>query len=170
MREILEFHCPRYSELPKVFLYKDQVIIYIEQVLKDLNINMEEKIITPTMINNYVKQKIVSPPQDKKYNEKHLAYLIVVCILKQVFSLQEVCELIEAQINKYPVDVAYDYFGIELEKTLKAVFESRDFSAESSATKITYESELGRSAIISFVHKIYAQKCLYKLNNQYDEK
>ena len=38
MKEILDFHCPRYSELPKVFLYKDQVIIYIEQILKTLNI------------------------------------------------------------------------------------------------------------------------------------
>ena len=162
MKEILDFHCPRYSELPKVFLYKDQVIIYIEQILKPLNINKNEKILTPTMINNYVKQKIVSPPKDKKYNEKHLAYLIIVCILKQVFSLHEICELINIQINKYPTDVAYDYFCIELEKTLKSVFESRDFSQESSASKITYESELARSAIMSFVNKIYAQKCIYK--------
>ena len=165
MKEILKFHCPRYNELPNVFLYKDQVIIYLEQVLKPLNINMDEKIITPTMINNYVKQRIVSPPKDKKYNKKHLAYLIIVCILKQVFSLHEICKLINIQINKYPTDIAYDYFCTELEKTLKAVFESRDFSAESSASKITYESELARSAIMSFVNKIYTQKCIEQLQD-----
>ncbi|MFQ7058586.1 MAG: DUF1836 domain-containing protein [Turicibacter sanguinis] len=44
------------------------------------------------MLNNYVKQKVVSPPLNRRYNEKHLAYLIVVCLLKQVYSLTEICD------------------------------------------------------------------------------
>ena len=57
--------------------------------LKEININNEEKLLTPTMLNNYVKQKVVYPPKDKRYNEKHLAYLIVVCTLKQVFTYKK---------------------------------------------------------------------------------
>ena len=72
--DILEFSLPRFNELPKVPLYKDQVITYLDNLSKVLNIKNTEKVLTPTMINSYVKQKIVSPPKDKKYNEKHLAY------------------------------------------------------------------------------------------------
>ena len=119
---IPEFHIPRFSELPRVPLYKEQVIMYLEEVAKELNIDNEEKLLTPTMLNNYVKQKVVSPPKDKKYNEKHLAYLIVVCVFKQVFSLQEICRLIDIQMQLYPIEIAYDYFCTELEEAIKSVF------------------------------------------------
>lgn len=160
MKEILDFHCPRFNELPHVSLYKDQVITYIEESISAINFNSTEKILTPTMLNNYVKQKVVSPPKDKRYNEKHLAYLIVVCILKQVYSLHEICNLINIQIETCPIEQAYNYFCIELEKALKSVFETRDFSEPSSAAKITYESELLRSTVMSFANKIFVQKYL----------
>lgn len=160
IQEIIEFHCPRFNQLPKVALYKDQVITYIEDVLKPININLDEKLLTPTMLNNYVKQKVVSPPKDKKYNEKHLAYLIVVCILKQVFSLQEVCSLINRQIETYPIEQAYDYFCTELEHSLRAVFDTRDFSEPNSAERPTFESEIVRSTIMSFANKIFIQMYL----------
>lgn len=155
---ILEFHCPRFNELPKVPLYKDQVIIYIEDILKDINIGYNEKILTPTMINNYVKQKVVYPPKDKRYNENHLAYLIVVCILKQVFTLQEICCLIKKQIDTYPIEEAYDSFCNELEKSLKSVFITRDFSKLNSVKEVSEEYDVLKSAVISFANKVYIQK------------
>lgn len=126
--ESFKFHIPRFNELPRVPLYKDQVITYLENLVKSINIESDEKLLTPTMLNNYVKQKVVSPPKDKKYNEKHLAYLIVVCLLKQVFTLQEICELINIQIESCPIEVAYDYFCSEVEQAIRAVFSTRDFS------------------------------------------
>lgn len=158
--ELSEFHLPRYNELPRVPLYKDQVITYLEDVVNLININEHEKLLTPTMLNNYVKQRVVSPPKDKKYNEKHLAYLIVVCVLKQVYSLQDVCDLINIQIESTPIEPAYDYFCKEVEEALKAVFITRDFSYPSSAKVTTYESELLRSAVMSFAHKLFIQNQL----------
>lgn len=151
------FHLPRFHELPTVPLYKEQVIAYLEDVMRPLMMHTEEKLLTPTMLNNYVKQKIVSPPQDKKYTQKHLAYLVVVCLLKQVFSLHEICHLISFQIERSPIEPAYDYFCIEVEKALHAAFHTRDFSYPSAATETTLESELLRSVVISFSHKIYTQ-------------
>lgn len=159
-KEILEFHCPRFNELPNVPLYKDQVILYIVDALKAININSEEKLLTPTMLNNYVKQKVVYPPKDKRYNENHIAYLIIVCILKHVYSLTEICQLIKIQIGTCPIENAYDYFCIELETALKAVFTTRDFSEPSSTIKVTSEGEIAKSAASSFAHKIYIQKYL----------
>ncbi|MGL4343787.1 MAG: DUF1836 domain-containing protein [Cellulosilyticaceae bacterium] len=151
------FHIPRFDELPTVPLYKEQVIAYLEEVMLPLTAHTQEKLLTPTMLNNYVKQKIVSPPQDKKYIQKHLAYLIVVCLLKQVFTLQEICELIRFQIDQSPIEPAYDYFCIETEKALAAVFDTRDFSYPSSATVTTLESELLRSVVMSFAHKLFTE-------------
>lgn len=161
--EIFEIHIPRFSELPRVPLYKDQVIIYLENLISVLNIGNEEKLLTPTMINNYVKQKVVSPPKDKKYNEKHIAYLIVVCVLKQVFSLQEICTLINLQIEKCSIDVAYDYFCTEFEEALKSVFITRDFSYPDSAIKISKESEILRSGVMAVAHKLYIQSEILNL-------
>lgn len=166
--EFSEFHLPRFNELPRVPLYKDQVITYLEEVARSINVNTDEKLLTPTMLNNYVKQKVVSPPKDKKYNEKHLAYLIVVCILKQVFSLQEIFNLINIQIERYPIDIAYDYFCTEVEKAIEATFVTRDFSYPSSASVVTLESEIARSAVMSVAHKLYIQKQLKDISSNLD--
>lgn len=160
--DMLDFHIPRFDELPNIPLYKDQVIIYVENTLKVIHNHSSEKLLTPTMLNNYVKQKVISPPQNKKYTQKHLAYLIVVCLLKHVYTLNEICELISVQISTCPIDHAYDYFCVELENSLKSVFTTRDFSVPNSAITYTKESEIVRSAVLSFSHKIFIQKFLYE--------
>lgn len=158
--ESLEFHIPRFNELPRVPLYKDQVITYLENLVKSMNIESDEKLLTPTMLNNYVKQKVVSPPKDKKYNEKHLAYLIVVCLLKQVFTLQEICELINIQIESCPIEVAYNYFCSEVEQAIKAVFSTRDFSYPISTGTITNESQILRSTVMAVANRIFIKSKL----------
>ncbi len=159
-RAILDFRCPRYSELPSIFLYKDQVILYIEEVLSPLNINPNEKLITPTMLNNYVKQKIVSPPRNKRYDSRHIAYLIVVCLLKQIYTLSDICDLIKIQIESFPIEEAYDFFCVELESALKFAFSDDKAMEPSSAKKFSVESELVRSCVIALSHKLFILKYL----------
>lgn len=164
VKNILEFRCPRYHELPKIPLYKDQVISYIEDVLQPLHVDSKEKLLTPTMLNNYVKQKIVSPPTNRKYDEKHIAYLLVVCLLKQVYSLTEICELIRIQIETAPIEDAYDLFCIELEKALDYIFNNKELMEPRSASKTTIQTELVRTSAISLAHKLFIQKYLDHLH------
>ena len=158
--ESLEFHIPRFNELPRVPLYKDQVITYLENLVKSMNIESDEKLLTPTMLNNYVRGGGVSPPKDKKYNEKHLAYLIVVCLLKQVFTLQEICELINIQIESCPIEVAYNYFCSEVEQAIKAVFSTIDFSYPIATGTITNESQILRSTVMAVANRIFIKSKL----------
>ena len=158
--ESFDFSIPRFKELPKVPLYKEQVITYLEELAKTLNIESDEKLLTPTMLNNYVKQKVILPPKDKKYNEEHLAHLIVVCVLKQVFSLHEICDLINIQMESCPIEVAYDYFCDETEQAIKSVFFTRDFSKTSKSSNYTRESEILKSADMAFAHKLYITEYL----------
>ena len=84
----LDFHIPRWEELPNIDLYLDQVVTILENYLKNLvslKDKEDEKVVTKTMINNYVKHGILKPPVNKKYNKEHIARLIVICILKQVY-------------------------------------------------------------------------------------
>ena len=63
--------------------------------------------------------------------------LIVVCVLKQVFSLHEICDLINIQMESCPIEVAYDYFCDETEQAIKSVFFTRDFSKTSKSSNYT---------------------------------
>ena len=57
--KLLSFHCPRWEELPDIQLYVDQVVSYIEMHLTDLDVAQDGKLITASMINNYVKMKLI---------------------------------------------------------------------------------------------------------------
>ena len=61
-----KFHMPRWNELPDIDLYLDQVVNYLERYLANYSVNKEDKIITKTMINNYVKQGIMPAPEKKE--------------------------------------------------------------------------------------------------------
>lgn len=60
IEKIIKHHLPRWNELPEIDLYLDQVVNYLEKYLGILSSNDDDKIITKTMINNYVKQGIAS--------------------------------------------------------------------------------------------------------------
>ena len=85
--ELINYHCPRWNELPEIELYIDQVISVLQSNLSIFSKEENSPVITPNMINNYVKQEVLKPPVKKKYNKTHLAYLFVICILKRLMSI-----------------------------------------------------------------------------------
>ena len=67
---IQNFHIPRWNELPNIDLYLDQLVILLEQYLSNYIENEnDEKIITKTMINNYVKNNLMYAPFKKQYSK-----------------------------------------------------------------------------------------------------
>lgn len=159
-REMCAFHCPRWHELPALDLYMDQVLTILQQTLAPLACSQDETLVTRAMINNYVKQQIVSPPVKKLYTRKHVAYLIVVCLLKRVLNLHELCDLIAIQIDTYPIEQAYDYFCQELENALATVFGRRDEPLPNIASEITLQTDIVRSTVLAFAHTLFLQKLL----------
>lgn len=160
INEILEYRCPRFEQLPNIPLYSDQVVDALKQYTEPFFSGGSEPVITATMINNYVKQRLITPPVKKRYDREQLARLYCICLLKQVFSISEIRRLLDVQMQSYPFPVAYDYFCVELETALEATFSTRDFSAPSNATTVTPESELVRSSAITFAHKLFTVKFL----------
>lgn len=154
MSEFKPIHCPRWNELPDLELYMDQVISVLNRVLKEITLSNDDKIVTSSMINNYVKHGIVKAPVKKRYERTHLAYLIAVCVLKRVYSMEEISTLISIQMNRYPTDVAYDSFCEEFENCFNAIFSGQAYQPEATDSKYMM---LLRSAVQSVVLALFIQ-------------
>lgn len=109
-KEAREYRLPRWDELPELELYMDQVIVCIEKYLGVYMAKGRDRLITSAMINNYVKLGIIPPPSKKKYGKAHLAYLVIICSLKQVLPILTVKQLIEFGITEMPLSKLYDLY------------------------------------------------------------
>ncbi len=158
--QIYNVHLPRWEELPDMDLYKDQVITLIEKYVGGL-MTAEEKILTPSMINNYVKWKMIPAPNRKKqYNRVHFAYLIAITILKQVMTIKEVKEGILFQAKVEGTHKAYNFFCDEQEKALRIIMSTINSSIKSTSfDKNIDENDIAlKMAAIAFAAKLIASK------------
>lgn len=151
---IMKIHIPRWNELPEIDLYLDQVVSYLEKYLEQYNVIREEKIITKTMINNYVKLGIMPAPEKKKYSREHIAYLIVICVLKQVYSISDIGKLISLTIQYFELSKAYNRFCANLEISVKNVFTRKEFP---NVEKMTEEQYLLKNVVQSIADKLYVE-------------
>ncbi len=151
---IMKIHIPRWNELPEIDLYLDQVVNYLEKYLEQYNVNKEDKIITKTMINNYVKLGIMPAPEKKKYSKEHIAYLIVICVLKQVYSISDIGKLISLTIQYFELGKAYNRFCANLEISVKNVFTRKEFP---NVEKMTEEQYLLKNVVQSIADKLYVE-------------
>ena len=154
IEKIIKHHLPRWNELPEIDLYLDQVVNYIERYLGAYFINKEDKVITKTMINNYVKQGVMPAPEKKKYNRAQIAYLLVICILKQVYSISDIKKLIALTIKNYEVGKAYNRFCANLEISIKNVFVRKEFP---HIGRMTEEQYLLKNVVQAVADKLYVE-------------
>ena len=116
--EILKtFHIPRVEDLPDIELYMDQVVALLNKNL--FIIANQDNVITPSMVNNYVKFGLIPAPQGKRYTRKHLCYMTALCFLKQILSMNEIKLLVKEQLKHSTEQDAYNLFCDELEKAFK---------------------------------------------------
>ena len=153
--QVMKIHIPRWNELPDLDLYLDQVVNYVERCLGQYKVNKEDKIITKTMINNYVKQGIMPAPEKKKYSRSHIAYLIVICVLKQVYSISDIGKLISLTIQYFELSKAYNRFCANLEVSIKNVFSRKEFP---HTEKMTEEQYLLKNVVQAVADKLYVEK------------
>ncbi len=96
-------HIPyiRPEMLPDIDLYMDQVTTFMEDHLKDLRRNPDDKILTKTMINNYTKNHLLPPPVRKKYTKDHMYLLIYIYYLKNILSIGDISSLLKPMKDRY---------------------------------------------------------------------
>ena len=167
IEKVIKHHIPRWNELPEIDLYLDQVVNYLEKYLGILNVNRDEKIITKTMINNYVKLGIMPAPEKKKYNKSHIAYLMVICILKQVYSIGDIGKLISETIKFFELSKAYNRFCANIEVSIKNVFIRKEFP---HIDRMTEEQYLLKNVVQAVADKLYVEiNFLSRVNKEKEE-
>lgn len=87
-----------WDRMPEIYLYMDQVITYMHSQLSLFERTQDNPLLTSSMINNYVKNGVLERPDKKKYSRNHLATLMVICMLKQVLSLQDIASLLRPSL------------------------------------------------------------------------
>ena len=121
----MELHrLPKWEDLPEIDLYMDQVIVLMEKYLSDLTTNDDNKLITPSMINNYVKLNIMPAPIKKKYSREHIAYLVIICSLKQVMPIPQIKELINLKLKTCSIEELLNNFSNLYQTTFSEVIKS----------------------------------------------
>lgn len=163
---LLEYHIPRWEELPDFAIYMDQVITLIERYLHILN-DDKETIITSAMVNNYVKLKLIPKPEKKRYSKEHIAYLIAITLLKQILSISEVRDGIAYQAKISGTHVAYNIFCEEQEKAFRqCALQILKTEGLAKPEDIPYEDMVVKMAVRALAEKLVAQKIVYLQRNQ----
>ena len=70
--KIAELDYIKPDEIPNIDLYMDQVTTFMEENLASTKRHEDDKILTKTMINNYAKNKLLPPPEKKRYSREHI--------------------------------------------------------------------------------------------------
>lgn len=97
---------PHWDDLPNFDLYMDQVVALMTEYTGPLGLEA----VTPAMVNNYVKNKVIVAPTKKEYQVMQIADILLITLLKQSFSIQEIRSGIDrVTASEYPKQ-AYDRF------------------------------------------------------------
>ena len=104
------FELPEWEALPELDLYMDQVVLLLSRYLAPMYEAEDEKFITASIINNYVRMKVMPPPVKKKYSRSHLAYLVMICTLKQSLSISSIQRLLPEDRSEDSIRELYETF------------------------------------------------------------
>ena len=110
VEDLEQFDLPDWDSLPQLDLYMDQVILLLTRYLAPVERDQEERSITSSIINNYVRMKVMPPPVKKKYSRVHIAYLVMICTLKQSLSISCIRQLLPEDQSEASVRLVYEDF------------------------------------------------------------
>ncbi len=79
-----------WDQIPDLGLYMDQVVTFITRVYEPLYGEDIHSYLSPSMINNYVKSKLIPRPTGKKYSREQIALLTMIVALKQTSSMEDI--------------------------------------------------------------------------------
>ena len=126
---------PRWAELPDLELYMDQILGLMQRYLGACP-GFDEKGLTASMVNNYVKMGALPPPQKKRYTREHLARLLIICILKASLPISSIERLCADALSRTTEEAFYDSFCEMFEQTGRAVAQFHGAAGDSGGETV----------------------------------
>ena len=153
-----DFKATEWTLLPDIELYMDQVTNYLRRQLSLQEKDEENPIITPNMINNYVKGGHIERTNQKRYNKEQLASLYMLCSIKQSLSINDASLLLSLLREDRSYEQLYTEF-IAIQKSI----------ATDISEKVPKDEDLQRNELLtlalslalrSVAEQLVAQKIL----------
>ena len=138
------FTLPTWKEIPNVGLYLDQVTKYINGYLEPFGMD-----VTPSMISNYVKLKIIPREGKKIYSRERIAALIFVAVSKTVLSMDQIRTCLSIREKICTPESGYTCFVSLLQEALL-----NDQEKPPQEQTETEEIALLRTISVAIAHKI----------------
>ncbi|MDD6396426.1 MAG: DUF1836 domain-containing protein [Firmicutes bacterium] len=170
--ELSEFSVGNWDEWPDIDLYMDQVISYLDKYMNYFRIYDDEKMITPSIINNNTKDGVLPKPVKKKYSRSLLSTLLIFCITRQVLSGQELSTMLGEITKSEDFASIHKNFGDILESQLKHTVEQIESDTNNFETADRWElaQTAMRLSLEAFAAGIAARKILSELEIKEDDK
>lgn len=109
---ISNYHLPLWDSIPDIGLYMEQVVALLRDYFNYIPPELaKEELITPAAINNYVRKKAMPEPVKKKYYRIHIAYLVMICSLKQSLSVTMIRKFLPFGISEEEAKAKYDNYA-----------------------------------------------------------
>lgn len=121
-----------WTMIPDFGLYMDQVITFISQMYAPLYGEDPSRYLSASMINNYVKSKLIPRPDGKKYSRQQIALLTMIVALKQVASMEEIRKMLDLKEGE-SVEPLYNAFCNRFHQVILTMQDSRQAEAGISA-------------------------------------
>lgn len=175
LTSLKELKLPRYKDLPDFGIYSEQLVEIVNKALEAM-FDKDNKL-TKSMVNNYVKHKIMPSPIKKRYFRNHIVYCIVITVFKNNLSIAEIDGGILHELKKSSIEESYNYFCDKIENVMRLIIDILD-KQDDSDTKMTATIDVDLDkrngltlAIVSVCTKVITQKLLeYELLNAKEDK
>jgi hypothetical protein len=177
VKSLDEVRMPRWEEITEIPLYMDQLIAVVTKYLEPFQVFSDDKIpVTSSMVNNYVKLNLIPKPIKRHYNKRHIAYLIVITLFKEVISIQYIRRVLIFLANSQGNSNAYNQFCELLEKTIKHsgnVYLNKTDDYENNlnyASKEDYDRYIIFLACEMITNLLFAKKFIDLIEQENEEK
>ena len=164
------YRLPMWDEIPDFGLYMEQVISLLKDYLDYMPPELKEaQFITPATINNYVRKRIMPEPVRKKYYRTHIAFLIMICSLKQCISIPTLQTMLPVGMSEEELKETYNayasrhhqvatYFNEQIRLAAGGILDHDD--DHTSLTARDTEELIRFSAILAGFSRLLAEKLL----------
>ncbi len=133
LSRIREYRPVPWDQIPDLGLYMDQVITFVTRMYEPLYGPDIHGYLSSSMINNYVKSKLIPRPTGKKYSREQIALLAMIVVLKQTCSMEDIRRMLALKESE-TVEGLYHSFTQRFSHVIQAVCgESTAIGAPASA-------------------------------------
>lgn len=126
-----------WSAIPDLGLYMDQVITLITRMYEPLYGNATCGYLSASMINNYVKAKLIPRPTGKKYGREQIALLTMIVSLKQVATMEDIRAMLTPAEDQTVEDL-YALFCAQQQAVIAQIASANEKPGDALPTALHY--------------------------------